>query len=45
MTTVKLTHPDSKQSIEVEAEHVGPYLTGGWAEPKAAPKPKDDDKS
>lgn len=41
---MKLTHPDSEQTVEVKAEHSGPYLTQGWTvadEPPAEePKPK-----
>ena len=40
---MKLTHPDSKQTIEVAPEYAENYKTQGWvekAEKKAADKPK-----
>lgn len=36
---VKLTHPDSKQTLEVDDDKAGPYLSQGWAE-KPAPEKK-----
>lgn len=38
---MKLTHPDSKQGIEVSDDVVDVYLSQGWVE-KAAPAKKDD---
>ncbi|MDB5716450.1 MAG: hypothetical protein JWO15_3847 [Sphingomonadales bacterium] len=39
---MKLTHPDSKQTIEVDDDKVSPYLSQGWTE-KVAPAKKSDD--
>lgn len=37
----KLTHPESKQSVEVSDEHLEMYQSQGWgeAEKKSAEKP------
>lgn len=40
----KLTHPDSKQTIEVEADQVSLYTEQGWRT-KANVKPPFDSKS
>lgn len=39
-----LTHPDSKQTIEVDRDHVDVYLSQGWVEeaPKSAKKSDED---
>ncbi|HPE13288.1 MAG TPA: hypothetical protein PL091_12370 [Actinomycetota bacterium] len=36
-----LTHPDSKQSIEVDEEQVPMYLTQGWTVKDSAKKAAD----
>jgi len=33
-----MTHPDSKQTIDVEPERVGMYATQGWVEKQAPAK-------
>jgi hypothetical protein len=38
---MKLTHPDSKQSIEVDDDHAENFKTQGWVE---KPEPKSDPK-
>lgn len=39
----KLTHPDSKQEIEVEREHLDAYLSQGWQGAKGAKLPVVED--
>lgn len=43
---MKLTHPESEQTIEVTDQHAETYLSQGWvaAEPEAAEKPAIDEK-
>lgn len=36
----KLTHPDSEQEIEVEAERVSLYLAQGWRTKKGVKAPE-----
>lgn len=36
----KMTHPDSKQTIDVSPEQVGLYTTQGWVEKQAPPAKK-----
>ena len=33
---MKLTHPDSKQTIEADEDHAEAYLSQGWAKPAPA---------
>lgn len=39
----RLTHPDSDQEIEVDAEQVSLYTSQGWRTKPSAPKPKPAD--
>ena len=39
---MKLTHPDSKQTVEVKDGDEGTYLAAGWVA-KAKPKSKADE--
>lgn len=41
---VKLTHPDSKAKVTVNAEDVAMYESQGWETSPHANVPKDDDK-
>lgn len=36
---MKLTHPDSKQTIEVPSDREALYASQGWERPKPTPKP------
>lgn len=40
----KLTHPDSDQTVEVEADMVATYETQGWETAKTAKSPEPDKK-
>lgn len=39
MSTKKLTHPTSGQTVEVEVDHADTYASQGWVEVKAEKKP------
>lgn len=39
----KMTHPDSKAEIEVDAQAVAVYETQGWETAPTAKSPTDDD--
>lgn len=41
MSKHKLTHPDSKQSVEVTDEHVEMYESQGWVKSTEKPEPKN----
>lgn len=41
----KLTHPESEQQIEVEAESVATYESQGWETAPTANPPAETDKS
>lgn len=36
----KMTHPDTKQTIEVDEDQVSMYARQGWQTPKAKAAPK-----
>lgn len=39
---MKLSHPDSKQTVETDSPDI--YLSQGWVESAPKPSPKSDDK-
>lgn len=45
MSKHKLTHPDSKQSVEVTDEHLEMYKSQGWAEADEKSTEKPDPKN